>query len=131
MIFSLRDMLLGLLFCASSLSHAADPTGTSASRELVRCRSGVNSSGQVNGYVVSIIERNGKTFMAAEKCFLWHSRCQVTEVDFGTFEVTQIYGSYFGNSGSLRFDTSDNSVVFENYEPSVTVTFREDQCAKE
>lgn len=121
------NMLLGFLFCTSSLSQAADQTDTYTSRELVKCKSGVN----VNGYVVRIIERSGKTFMEAEKCFIWHSRCLGTEIDFGTFEVTQIYESYFGKNASLRFDTGDNSIVFEIYEPRVTVTFSEDQCINE
>jgi hypothetical protein len=51
-----------------------------------------------------------------------------SEVDFGTTEVNHVYESYIGNSGSLTFDPVENIVVFENYEPRVSVTFLKGRC---
>ena len=78
----------------------------------------------------SILEKTfeGKTYMEAQKCYIWHLRCMDSEVDFGTTEVTRVYEDYFGSAGSLSFSIGDDIVVFENYEPKVSVTFRKDQC---
>ena len=120
----LSYVLSGFLFCTSALSQSADLGGSVTTKELVECSTAVN----LNGYVVRIFDREGKTYMEAQKCFIWHRRCMNTEVDFGTTEVTRVNEDYFGSSGSLSFSIGDDIVVFENYEPKVSVTFRKDRC---
>ena len=114
----LRVGLLGLIFCGNSHSQAREY------RELANCHSG----NVENGYVVRIFSLDQRTYMEAANCFIWHYRCFNYITDFGTSEVAKLNGDYIGSNGELRFDRDENTIVFHNYDPSVTVTFKREDC---
>ena len=111
--------LLGLLFCGSGYSQKSEH------HQLAWCSSGNVAE---EGYVVTIFMRDHKTYMEAANCFTWGYRCTDTIAYFGTIEVAKLNGDYIGSNGELRFDQDENTIVFKNYDPSVTVTFKHADC---